>query len=63
VVEIKASKRVKSATETAERALKQAQQKETQALERESKQRDVTRIVASRLDSAIARIEQMVAGR
>ena len=66
VVEARANKRVKAATETAERALKQAQQKETQAIEKEvlarahiHKQKEITGVVASRLDQAIERLEKM----
>lgn len=67
VIEARAAKRVKAASETAERALKQAQQRETQAtvkereaLTRESKQRELTALVAGRLDDAIIRLEKIV---
>ena len=74
VIEARAAKRVKAASETAERALKQAQQRETQAvtresqaitkekeaLTRESKQRELTAMVAGRLDEAIFRLEKIV---
>jgi len=66
-IEARAAKRVKAASETAERALKQAQQRETQAtvkereaLTRESKQRELTALVANRLDEAIIRLEKIV---
>ncbi|MDX1921833.1 MAG: hypothetical protein SFW65_01710 [Alphaproteobacteria bacterium] len=74
VIEARAAKRVKAANETAERALKQAQQRESQAVAnerealtkereavtRESKQRELTSLVASRLDQAIVRLEKIV---
>ncbi len=74
VIEARAAKRVKAASETAERALKQAQQRETQAVARESqatvkekdaivretRQRELTAMVASRLDDAIIRLEKIV---
>lgn len=62
VIEERAIKRVKSATETADRALKQAQQREAQAASREAKQKEVTGHVASRLDQAIMRLEKIVGG-
>lgn len=59
-VEARAAKRVKAATETAERALKQARDRETEAVTRESKQRELTGIVANRLDNAIGRLTKLV---
>ncbi|MBI3419792.1 MAG: hypothetical protein HY053_06645 [Proteobacteria bacterium] len=60
IVEEKASKRVKAAAETADRALRQARQNETQNAERANKQRDVADTVAGRLDQMIMRLEKMV---
>lgn len=67
VIEARAAKRVKAASETAERALRQAQQRETQAVAkekeaimREGKQRELTNMVAHRLDDAIIRLEKIV---
>lgn len=60
VIEERAAKRVKTATDTADRALKQAQQREAQAAAREAKQKEVTGHVASRLDQAILRLEKIV---
>ncbi len=60
VVEAKAAKRVKAATETAERALRQARERETEASTRETRQRDITATVASRLDDAIGRLQRIV---
>lgn len=60
IVEGRAAKRVKAAAETAERALKQAQSREAQASAREGKQRELTGMVATRLDDAIVRLEQII---
>ncbi len=60
VIDARAEKRVKAATETAERALRQARDREGDAVNREKKQRDVTGKVASRLDDAILRLERLV---
>lgn len=60
VVETRAAKRVKAATETAERALKQARDREAEAAAREGKQRELTGVVAGRLDHAIGRLARLV---
>ncbi|HVY13403.1 MAG TPA: hypothetical protein VHB73_07565 [Alphaproteobacteria bacterium] len=63
VVEEKASKRVKAATDTADRALRQARQNETAAVERAAKQSELTALVAGRLDQAIMRIEKIAGAK
>jgi hypothetical protein len=67
IIDARAEKRVKAATETAERALRQAREREAEAVSREKealaradKQRDVSGFVATRLDDAIIRLEHMV---
>jgi hypothetical protein len=60
IVEGRAAKRVKAATETAERALKQARDREQEATTREGKQRELTGVVAGRLDDAIGRLARLV---
>lgn len=74
MIDARAEKRVKAATETAERALKQAREREADALAREkdastrekdasareTRQRELTARVAGRLDDAIVRIGRMV---
>lgn len=60
IIEARAAKRVKAAAETAERALKQAQSREAYAAQRENRQREITGLVAGRLDDAIVRLEHII---
>ncbi len=55
IVEEKALKRIKTASDTADNALRQARS-------RESKSREAANAVAGRLDQAILRLEKMVGG-
>lgn len=60
IVEARAAKRVKAASETAERAIKQAQQREMQAANSVGKQKEISGLVAGRLDQAIIRLEKII---
>lgn len=60
VVDQRAGKRLKAASETAERAVKQAQQREAQATAKMTKQQELTSIVTQRLDQAIMRLEKIM---
>lgn len=62
IVEDRATKRIKVATDMADQALRQARQNEEAAVERAGKQRDVTRMVSGKLDQAIMRLEKMAGG-
>ncbi len=59
IVEKKAERRVRAATDTAERALRQARQGESAAEARVTKQGEIAGIVAGKLDQAISRIERL----
>ena len=60
IIEQRAVKRVRAASETAERAVKQAQQREASAVAKASKQQELTGMVANKLDQAIVRLERII---
>jgi hypothetical protein len=62
IVEEKSVKRIKVATDTADRALRQARHNEEIANERSARQRELTGAVAGRLDHAILRLEKIAGG-